>query len=750
MSGAPRGGIKVYSARTEFIIPQRLRDHANMRFPPPAQLVMVWLLMLAASIAGCGKQPWNDPYRSDDVGRAIFYGAFAERPKHLDPVSSYSENEAQFTGQIYEPVVQYHFLKRPYQLVPLTATALPEARYYDKDGQPLPADAPAEMVAAAVYRVNLKQGIRYQPHPAFAQRGDGTYFYADLKATEVARYGTLADFTHTGTRELIAEDYVYEIKRLVHPHLHSPVAGLMGKYIKGLTALGEQMAKNEGANTGFVDLRKYDFDGARVIDRYTFEIRITEKYPQFRYWLAMSFFAPVPWEADRFYGMPGMKERNFTLDWYPVGTGPYMLTENNPNRRMVLKRNPNFRGEPYPERGAPGDAVAGMLGMAGKTMPFIDVAYYSLEKEEIPQWTKFLQGYYDVAAVLPDSFDQAIQFGVKGEAELTPSMLEKGIKLVTAVEQSVSYMGFNMADPVVGGDSERARLLRRAISIAVDFEEMVSIFANGRGVPAHGPIPPEIFGYRAGQAGINPYVYEWRAGHAARRSVDDARALLRQAGYVDGRDPATGQPLALYYEAIGGGPSGKAQLNWYRKQFEKLGIQLVIRVTDYNRFQEKVREGTAQIFSWGWNADYPDPENFLFLLYGPNGKSKHGGENAANYHNEEFDQLYVRMRALPNGAERQRLIDRMVEIVRHDSPWLWGFHPMAYALNHTWYGNSKPNLMARNTLKYKTIDEDLRTRLRAEWNTALLWPVVAVVSLLLLSAIPAWRSYRARQRAPAR
>lgn len=721
-----------------------------MRFLPPTALATVCLVMLAASIAGCGEQPWNDPYRAADAGRAIFYGAFAERPKHLDPVSSYSENEAQFTGQIYEPVVQYHYLKRPYQLVPLTATALPEPRYLGHDGAPLPADAPADDVAEAVYRVTLKRGILFQPHPAFAQRSDGSYYYHHLSHDDVATRAALADFTHSGTRELTADDYVYEIKRLAHPHLHSPVAGLMGKYIKGLTALAERLRAEEGDNHGFVDLRNYDFDGARVVDRYTFEIRITEKYPQFRYWLAMSFFAPVPWEADSFYAQPGMKERNFTLDWYPVGTGPYMLTENNPNRRMVLERNPNFRGEPYPDRGAPGDAVAGMLRTAGKTMPFIDVAYYSLEKEEIPQWSKFLQGYYDVAAVLPDSFDQAIQFGMKGEAELTPSMQEKGVKLVTAVEQATSYMGFNMADPVVGGDSDRARLLRQAIAIAVDFEELISIFANGRGVPAHGPIPPEIFGYRAGQSGINPYVYEWRSGHAARRSLDDARALLREAGYADGRDPATGQALTLYYEAISGGPSGKAQLNWYRKQFQKLGLQLVIRVTDYNRFQEKVREGTAQIFSWGWNADYPDPENFLFLLYGPNGKSKYGGENASNYHNEEFDQLYVRMRALPNGAERQRLIDRMVEIVRRDSPWLWGFHPMAYALNHAWYGNSKPNLMARNTLKYKTVDADLRARLQREWNKPLLWPLVTLVIVLVLSIVPAWRSYRARQRAAAR
>lgn len=734
------------SARGDLPAIKRPRVHAPMRAPSTAAL----LILCLAALAGCVEEPWNSPYPRADSAKAIFYGAFAERPKHLDPVSSYSETEAQFTGQIYEPVLQYHFLERPYKLVPLTAEQLPEPRYFDRDGVELAATAAAEQVAETVYRITLKPGILFQPHPAFARDAEGGYRYHQLSAAQVARHATLAEFTHTGTRELTAEDYVYQIKRLMHPHLHSPVAGLMGKYIKGLAAFGERLREAEGGNHGFVDLRKYALEGARVIDRHTFEIVITDKYPQFRYWLAMSFFAPVPWEADAFYARPGMRERNFSLDWYPVGTGPYMMVENNPNRRMVLARNPNFRGEPYPSSGMPGDEQAGLLRMAGKPMPFIDVAHYSLEKEEIPQWTKFLQGYYDVAAVLPDSFDQAIQFAGNGEAELTKDMRDKGVQLVTAVEEATYYLGFNMRDSVVGGDGERARLLRRAISIAVDFEEFVAIFANGRGVAAHGPIPPEIFGYRAGKEGINPYVYEWRGGRAVRRDITEARALMREAGYPEGRDPATGQPLLLYYEAVAAGPSGKAQLNWYRKQFDKLGIQLVVRVTDYNRFQEKLREGTGQIFTWGWNADYPDPENFLFLLYGPNGKVRHGGENAANYASEAFDRLFVTMRAMPDGPERQALIDQMIEMARRDAPWVWGFHPMAYALNHAWYGNSKPNLMARNSLKYKTVEPALRARLRRAWNRPVLWPVMAGLGLLALAAVPAWRGHRARQRARAR
>ncbi|HEB66685.1 MAG TPA: peptide ABC transporter substrate-binding protein, partial [Gammaproteobacteria bacterium] len=472
--------------------------------------------------------------------------------------------------------------------------------------------------------------------------------------------------------------------------------------------------------------------------------------PQLLYWLAMPFFAPMPWEADRFYAQPGMAERNLTLDWYPVGTGAYMLTENNPNRRMVLVRNPNFHGATYPTEGEPGDRAKGWLDDAGKPLPFIDKVIYSLEKESIPYWNKFLQGYYDVSGVSSDSFDQAIQFTQGGEAELTPMMKAKGIRLVTAVQASIYYMGFNMLDPVVGGDSERARLLRRAISIAVDYEEFISIFANGRGIPAQGPIPPGIFGYREGREGINPYVYDWVDGRARRKPIAEAKRLLAAAGYPDGRDAKTGKPLLIHLDVTGGGPEDKARFDWLRKQFRKIDLQLVIRNTDYNRFQEKMRKGNAQLFQWGWNADYPDPENFLFLLYGPNGKVRRGGENAANYANPEFDALFERMKNMDNGPERQALVDRMVEIARRDAPWIWGFHPRQFTLHHAWYFNAKPNLMAHNTLMYRRIDPQLREKLRAEWNRPVLWPLWVLLAVFVISLVPAVLAWRRRERASAR
>jgi ABC-type transport system substrate-binding protein len=304
-----------------------------------------------------------------------------------------------------------------------------------------------------------------------------------------------------------------------------------------------------------------------------------------------------------------------------------------------------------------------------------------------------------------------------------------------------------MLDPVIGGYDERQRQLRQAISIAFDYEEFISIFMNGRGIPAQGPLPPGIFGFQPGQNGINHFVYEWADGRPQRKSLAAAKHLLVEAGYADGIDQKTGQPLTLNLDITASGPDDKAKLDWYRKQFKKLDIQLVIRNTDYNRFQEKMREGNAQIFIWGWNADYPDPENFLFLLYGPNSKVKFQGENAGNYANPEFDRLFDQMKTMPNGPRRQQIIDEMVQTAQRDAPWLWGLHPKSFSLYHGWLHNVNPNLMANNTLKYRRLDPQIREQKRREWNKPVIWPFITIIVTVLALLMPAVIAYRRREHA---
>ncbi len=695
--------------------------------------------LLLSLLLGCEFQAVNSPYPDQDADKATLYTSFTLRPKHLDPARSYSANEIAITGQIYEPPYQYHYLKRPYTLEPLTAAAMPDVTYLNEEGQTV--DENSNDVAFSVYTIPIKNGLFYQPHPAFVKTEAGAFRYHNLTPAELDDIRTLSDFAETDTRELHAEDFVYQIKRLAHPEVHSPILGLMGEHIVGLSDYAAQLRELRQSDAT-IDLRAHEIDGVKLLDDYHYQITVYGKYPQLRFWLAMPFFAPIPWEAEAFYQQQGLVDKNITIDWYPVGTGPFYMTENDPNRRMVLSKNPHFHGEYYPVDGDPGDAEAGLLDDAGKPLPLIDEIVFTLEKESTSYWGKFIQGYYDVSGISSDSFDQAVQVSSSGEFGLSDAMKAEGIQLETAVGTSTYYMGFNMLDPVVGGYTDRAKKLRQAISIAIDHEEYISIFANGRGIPAQGPVPPGIFGYVEGEQGINPYTYRWEQGEPVRRSLDEARALLAEAGYPRGRDVKTGEPLVLYFDVPASGPDSKAQLDWMRKQFRKLNIQLVIRSTDYNRFQDKMRRGQAQIFQWGWNADYPDPENFLFLLYGPNGKVNHSGENAANYENKQFDRLFEQMRAMPNTDERLKIIQKMADIAREDSPWIWGFHPKMFTLYHAWNYNIKPNLMANNTLKYRRLDTLMRQEFQQQWNQPLIWPLLLLVLLLLIMVMPAVMVYK--------
>jgi ABC-type transport system substrate-binding protein len=688
------------------------------------------LLLVLLLAGGCG-QVWNDPYPAAERDKNILYSVFSERPKHLDPAQSYTTDEATFTRQVYEPPLQYHYLKRPYELIPLTAKELPRPQQVERGGR-----------IYSVYEIRIRPGIRYQPHPGFVPGN------LRLEREKIQALKSPYDLP-LGTRELTADDYIYQIKRLAHPQLHSPIFGLMAEYIVGLKEYAGRL-KSAARAGEWLDLRAHDLEGVTRVDEHTYRVTLKSAYPQFVYWLAMPFFAPVPWEAEKFFHQPGMAERNFTLDWWPVGTGPYMLSENNPNSRMVLERNPNFRGEPYPSEGEPGDRERGMLADAGRTMPFLDKAVYTREKEAIPLWTKFLQGYYDLSGIGSDNFDQAIRMSVEGDPGLSAEMEARGIRLETSIGPTIFYLGVNFLDPVLGGTSERARKLRQALAIAVDWEEFLSIFRNGRGVPAHGPVPPGIFGFRGERESFNPVTHEWRNGKAQRRPIEEARKLLAEAGYPDGRDARTGQPLVLYLDTTQRGPDDKSMMDWWRKQFARISVQFEPRQTDWNRFQEKLRKGSTQLFIVGWSADYPDPENFMFLLHGPQSRAKSQGENAANYASPEFDALFEQMRVMPNTPGRQALIDRMTALFRHDAPWIGGFHPKNFALFHGWLGNVKANEMSDNKLKYLKVDAARRAQMRREWNQPVLWPVLLLVLALAAAVVPALRTYRQRERMAAR
>ncbi len=706
---------------------------------------MVFCLILVNVASHAENWILNNPYPASQANQKIYYSSFPEQPKTLDPAKSYSSNEYQFIASIYEPILQYEYLTRPYKLVPLMGTEMPNISYYDVTGREV-TEAQSDLIARTIYKIQIQKGVFYQPHPAFAKDSHGNFRYQNLPADYLKKQGIsqLKDFQYTGTREVKADDYIYEIKRLANPIVNSPIYGLMSEHIVGFKEFNTKLPK---PSASFLDLRLYSLDGVKKIDDYSFEITIKGHYAQFIYWLAMPFFSPIPWEVDRFYHEPDMDDKNLSFGWYPVGTGPFMISENNPNSHIILDKNPNYHKDYFPSSASVTDIQSGFLQYPGALLPLIDKAIFTLEKESIPRWNKFLQGYYDASGISTDNFDQAIQLTKTGTVRLSPEMQAKGMRLKELTEPAIYYLGFNMLDPIVGGNSEKARKLRQAISLAIDYDENIAIFFNGRGLAAQGPIPPGIFGYYEGQKGINPYLYNWDNSTPVRRPIKEAEKLMMEAGYPNGRDPKTGNSLILNYDVPAtGGPDDKEQLNWMHKQFARLGISLNIRATLYNRFQEKMRTGNAQIFSWGWNADYPDPENFLFLMYGGNGKVLHGGENATNYQNAEFDRLYNLMKNRKNDAERQRIIDKMVEIVRFDAPWVWGINTQTFILSQQWISPVKTNAISLNTLKYQNINVSLRNKLRNEWNKPILWPIGLFCLVCVFLLFPFVISYIQKQR----
>ncbi|HVO08628.1 MAG TPA: ABC transporter substrate-binding protein, partial [Burkholderiaceae bacterium] len=272
------------------------------------------------------------------------------------------------------------------------------------------------------------------------------------------------------------------------------------------------------------------------------------------------------------------------------------------------------------------------------------------------------------------------------------------------------------------------------------------------GDAAHGPIPPGLFGSREQTPGFyNPVTHHLVDGKIERRPLDDAKKLLAEAGYPDGRDATSGKPLVLNYDfqrAIT--PEFKAENDWMIKQFAKIGIQLEVRATDFNQFQDKTLKGKHQVFWAGWLADYPDAENFLFLLYGPNAKSKSNGENIANYENPRFDALFRELQTLDDTPRKQQVIDEMVAILQRDAPWSFGYIAWGGLAFQQWVYDGKPSILIRDMAQYYRIDPALRVRRQAEWNQPIAWPLVLPVLALVAVLAWGWRSWRLREDATAR
>ena len=663
---------------------------------------MALLAALGACMAAAGCT--NNPYPHADRDQKVLYSSFHEAPKTLDPAVAYTTAEHVITGNVYDTLLEYHYLARPYRLIPGLAVSVPK-------GQDLPD-------GKQTYRFQLRPGVLFHADPCFPPDAAGRR-----------------------TREVTAGDLAFALARIADPAVNSPVIGSFAQ-IEGFADFSKRLEALRRSDKAFAALPVHEqyakaggIAGVLVHASHELEIVLSQANAQILYWFAMPFTTPVAWEAVAAYD--GKDGRDSFAD-HAVGTGPFRLALYEKQYRFSLARNELWYATSTANRDAPGtlfptaidpkDVAEGRIdpAYAGRRLPFIDRVTFHREREDIPQFNKLIEGYYDDGGIIKESFDAVIQGG-----RLSPAMQAHGMRLDVSVEPSIFYVGFNMEDPVVGTPAgERGRRLRQAMSVAVDSHQYLELFLNGRGLPAQTLLPPEIFGYDSSYK--NPF---------RQYDVERARQLLADAGYKNGIDPATGNRLKLSFDTSATTAAASLQFEYLANSWRQIGLDVEINATTYNQFQDKVRRGAYQIFHWGWLADFPDPENFFFLLACENARSKSGGPNTAGFCNAQFDSLYQQMKYLPNDARRADLIRRMLAILESERPWIELFHLEDFVLSHAWLVNSKPMGISYPAYKYKDVRPELRARMQAEWNAPLRWPLYLVLCAIVVLTVPAVRTY---------
>jgi len=392
------------------------------------KLLAAAVIAAVFALAGCdGSSSGKDP--NEMVLNHVLY----TKIKSLDPVSMRSVYSAMVSSQILETLYQYHYLKRPYELIPLLAEEMPQVSD-DK----------------LTYTIKIKKGVYFQDDPCFK---------------------------NGKARELKAQDFVYALKRVANIKNLSENWSIFDDKIAGLDEFREYTKTCKSAED--VDYSR-EVEGLQAPDEYTLVIKLKRPWPQLvGTALADRVTAPVAKEAVDYYGKDIIS--------HPVGTGPFKLKRWHRGSYIELVRNPNFRGELYPSEGEPGDAEAGYLDDAGKPMPFADKVVWTVIEEYQPAWLLFLQGKIDASPIPKDNYNEALT----ENRQLTPKMKQLNIHLKTYPDPSTFWVGFNMQDPVLGDN----KALRRAISYAIDREKFIELFFNGRHMVAHGFIPPLMDSY---------------------------------------------------------------------------------------------------------------------------------------------------------------------------------------------------------------------------------------------------------------
>ena len=535
--------------------------------------------------------------------------------KGMDPIYANDMYSGNAVARIYEGLLSYHYLKRPYTLEPNLASEMPTI----KDN-------------GLTYVLKLRKGVLFHDDPCF-KGGKG--------------------------REMVAQDVVYSFKRTA---ARPDALGwwLVDGKLVGLNEFRKKVAEGRANIDGPVE-------GVKALDRYTVQFKLARPFPQFLYALAMPFFFVVPREAVEHYGKEFIN--------HPVGTGPFTLKKFNRTNRITLHKNPTFREKRYPSEGMPGDREKGLLADAGKQLPLVDKLVIHINVESQPRWLSFQAGKLDLLAIPKDNFDTA----VTPSRELAPVMKEKGIVLNITPGLDVAYTAFQHSNKLFHNLK-----LRRAMSLAYDPNLSNKLFYSSTALPAQSIVPPGLAGH------IDGFKNEWVGPN-----VERAKKVLAEAGYPGGKglpEITLDISASTVHRQIG---------EFFKKRMELIGVKIKVVTNPWPELQKKIQTRRSMLYSLAWSADYPDAENFLQLLYGPN---QTPGANGSNYNNEKLNQLFERVRVMQDSPERTKLYEKMVRIAADEVPWVYGVHRQGFTLLQGWFKNFKKLEFNHGMEQYYNID----------------------------------------------
>ena len=607
-----------------------MKQHAADGAEPTRRAVLMVGGGTLAALAAAGV------VRAQPSEKKIVRYAFPIAETSFDPAYISDLYSRTVCAGIFDAPLEFALMARPVQMRLNTCAAMPEVS----------ADF-------RLFTFRIKPGIHFDDDPAFG--------------------GT--------KRELTAADYLYSLKRFYDPRWKSANLYLLeSDKILGLSEYRKSVLDSK---------KPFDYDvevaGLKLIDRYSFQIRLAEPKPRFLYHFADgSFTGAVAREVVEAYG-----DR---IGEHPVGTGPFRLAQWKRSSRMVLAKNPNYREVLYGEQ-PPADAspawVEAAAALKGQRLPLIDEVHISVIEESQPRWLSFLNEEQDLTENVPAEFaPMAFPNNL-----LAPNLAKKGIGMARYNRADVSVSYFGMEHPVVGGYEAHQVALRRAINLAVDVDREIRLVRRGQALISQGPIAPETYGFNAA------FKTEMSEFNRAR-----AKAVLDMHGYVDSngdgwRELPNGKPLVLEYSTQPDGQSRQLIEQW-NKNMQAIGIKIEFKTAKWPENLKASRAGKLMMWGLGWSAAQPDGDTFLALGYGPN----KGQANHARFDLPAFNKLYEKQRELPDGPERLAVMQAAAKLMVAYMPYKVHVHRIWTDLTHPWVKGYAKNQYVREFYKYVDID----------------------------------------------